>query len=119
MVSFFKTIFLTESFICADSNICGVNAYCAEENGHAVCCCLKGYRGDPTEYCVRLECIDDTECRGHQTCKDGTCIDACIGVCGQNAECKALNHVPVCSCPPGFTGDAFTFCRPFTPGKML
>jgi hypothetical protein len=29
-----------------------------------------------------------------------------------NAECRVINHYPVCSCLSGYTGDASSACRP-------
>lgn len=40
------------------------------------------------------------------------CKDPCPGTCGQNAQCDVVNHIPMCSCPSGFTGNAFVTCRP-------
>lgn len=37
-------------------------------------------------------------------------MDPCPGTCGQNARCQVLNHNPICSCSPGFTGDPFVQC---------
>ncbi|VEN33687.1 unnamed protein product [Callosobruchus maculatus] len=64
------------------------------------------------------ECLDNSDCAGHKTCSAGNCIDPCVGVCGANANCETRNHVPVCSCPAGFTGDPFTGCRRFDPGAV-
>lgn len=65
----------------------------------------------------RAECLDDSECRGHQVCSNSKCVDPCAGTCGANANCEARNHLPVCSCPAGYTGDPFSQCRRFNPGK--
>ncbi|VEN33688.1 unnamed protein product [Callosobruchus maculatus] len=67
---------------------------------------------------VLAECLDNSDCAGHKTCSAGNCIDPCVGVCGANANCETRNHVPVCSCPAGFTGDPFTGCRRFDPGAV-
>lgn len=95
---------------------CGQNAQCTVVGGRPVCSCMKGYSGDPITYCKRAECLDNSECRGHLTCRNGNCINPCEETCGVNANCEARNHVPVCSCPAGYTGDPFTQCRRFNPG---
>lgn len=69
-------------------------------------------------YFYRAECLDDSECRGHLVCSNNKCIDPCAGTCGANSNCEARNHLPVCSCPPGHTGDPFVSCRRFDPGKI-
>lgn len=52
-------------------------------------------------------------------CSNSKCIDPCVETCGANANCEARNHLPVCSCPAGHTGDPFVSCRRFDPGKVL
>merc|ERR1719239_1225630 len=40
-----------------------------------------------------------------------TGVSACdSGVCGENANCNAINHRAQCTCPPDFLGDAYTRC---------
>ncbi|KAF9408048.1 hypothetical protein HW555_012139 [Spodoptera exigua] len=62
---------------------------------------------------VGAHCIhgNNSECRGHQSCVNQHCIDPCAGACGVNANCDVRNHIPVCSCPPGYTGNPFSSCR--------
>lgn len=91
---------------------CGVNAQC--ENG--VCTCLAEYQGDPYVGC-RPECILNNDCPKNKACKNKKCIDPCPGVCGQNAECSVINHVPMCSCIQGYQGNAFIYCSKI-PGKF-
>ncbi|CAH0548908.1 unnamed protein product [Brassicogethes aeneus] len=100
------------------SGTCGQNAQCQVVGGRPVCSCLRGYSGDPISLCKRSECLDNSECRGHQTCRNGVCINPCDGICGTNANCDARNHVPVCSCPAGYTGDPFSRCRRFDPEEL-
>jgi hypothetical protein len=76
-----------------------------------VCTCPKGYRGDPLVSCTRGECENDSECSSSQACFNFKCKDACLDACGINAQCKALNHGAICSCPDGYVGDALTACR--------
>jgi hypothetical protein len=101
------------------SGTCGQNAQCSIIGGRPVCSCFRGYLGDPLSLCKRAECLDNSECRGHLTCRNGRCIDPCEGTCGANAICNAKNHLPVCSCPAGYTGDPFSHCRHFDPCKYL
>lgn len=89
---------------------CGPNAIC--NNG--ICTCLPEYSGNPYESC-RPECIMNAECPRDKACIRNKCVDPCPGTCGQNARCDVINHIPSCSCPEGFTGDPFTFCRVVEP----
>ncbi|XP_060520378.1 neurogenic locus notch homolog protein 1 isoform X2 [Cylas formicarius] len=97
---------------------CGTNAHCSIIGGRPVCSCFKGYSGDPLSVCTRAECLANDECRHYQTCSNGRCIDPCAGSCGVNADCEVRNHVPVCSCPPGYTGSPFVSCRRFDPSEL-
>ncbi|ERL90523.1 neurogenic locus notch homolog protein 1 isoform X1 [Dendroctonus ponderosae] len=100
------------------ASTCGQNAQCQVIGGRPVCSCYRGYSGDPLSVCTRSECLSDGECRGHLTCRNGRCIDPCSGTCGINADCQTRNHVPVCSCPPGYTGSPFSSCRRFDPSEL-
>lgn len=84
---------------------CGANAEC--NNG--ICTCFPEYQGDPYRGC-RPECVLNTDCPRERACVRNKCIDPCIGTCGQNALCTVYNHIPMCSCNPGFTGNAFILC---------
>lgn len=86
---------------------CGSNAECI--NGQ--CQCLPEYRGDPYLNC-RPECVFSTDCEQNKACVQRKCIDPCIEACGQNAVCQVVNHIPMCSCNAGFTGNAFVMCNP-------
>ena len=90
-------------------NPCGSNAQCRETNGIAVCVCLPDFRGDPTIAC-RPECVSPSECPSDKTCVNRKCVDPCPGVCGQNAQCRAINHNPVCDCLSGYIGDPYRRC---------
>lgn len=52
----------------------------------------------------------NTDCSSTQACISEKCRDPCPGSCGYQANCRVQNHIPVCSCEPGFTGDPFTQC---------
>lgn len=100
------------------ANTCGQNAQCQMSGGRPVCSCYRGYYGDPLGVCVRAECLSDDDCRGTQACRNSKCIDVCSDTCGTNAICQSNRHVPVCTCPPGYTGNAFSFCRRFDPSEL-
>jgi len=87
---------------------CGSNAQCS--NG--ICTCIPEYQGDPYQAC-RPECVLNTDCSRDKACVRNKCIDPCPGTCGQNARCDVYNHIPMCSCPTGMTGNAFANCIPF------
>lgn len=90
------------------SNVrCGPNAECI--NGQ--CQCLPEYHGDPYFNC-RPECVLSTDCDQNKACIRRKCVDPCVGVCGQNAICLVVNHIPMCSCVQGFSGNAFVGCNP-------
>lgn len=47
------------------------------------------------------------------------CRDPCPGSCGANAHCNAINHIPICTCPEGYTGDPFSSCYPKPPESKI
>lgn len=96
---------------------CGSNARCHVENNYAVCECIPQYHGNPYENC-RPECLSNSDCPMNRACIRNKCQDPCPGTCGVNALCLTTNHIPVCSCPDRFTGDAFRFCTAIV-GKCL
>lgn len=85
---------------------CGPNSQC--NNG--VCACLPEYQGDPYVGC-RPECVLNSDCPRDKACVRNKCADPCVNVCGQNAECSVINHVPMCACKVGWSGDPFSSCR--------
>lgn len=88
---------------------CGPYSQCKELNGHGVCSCEEGYIGSPPA--CRPECVISTDCPQHQACIKQKCLDPCPGTCGVNARCQTINHNPICTCKPGFTGDPFVVCQ--------
>lgn len=94
---------------------CGPNAIC---QGAGMCECIPEYTGNPYEAC-RPECVLNPECPRDKACLRNKCRDPCPGTCGQNAQCDVVNHIPVCSCPQGYTGDPFTNCRVLPPGLFI
>lgn len=89
-------------------NPCGSNTKCNE----GVCSCLPEYSGDPYVAC-KPECVLSSECPRDRACVNRKCINPCPGTCGQNALCEVNNHIPMCSCPSGMSGNAFVQCDPF------
>lgn len=87
---------------------CGPNAQCRDGQ----CSCLAEFQGDPYVGC-RPECVLSQDCPREKACIRQKCVDPCPNTCGQNAQCDVINHVPMCSCPPGFTGSPFIECRPY------
>ena len=86
---------------------CGPNSLC--NNG--ICTCTAGYFGDPYQGC-RPECVINSDCLPSRACVNNKCIDPCPGICGRNAECNVINHIPTCSCIDNYEGDPFTLCNP-------
>jgi len=90
---------------------CGTNSIC--NNG--LCTCLPEYHGDPYVGC-RPECVLNNECSRDKACIRNKCVNPCPGACGYNAICEVYNHIPMCRCPEGLAGDAFTQCQPILQG---
>lgn len=87
---------------------CGLNAECRDINGIPSCSCLSSFIGSPPN--CRPECTVNSDCSPSQACIREKCRDPCPGSCGVFAQCSVLNHVPICSCMEGYTGDPFTSC---------
>lgn len=88
-----------------DPSPCGPNSVCSD----GICTCLPEHQGDPYEGC-RPECVISTDCARDKACIRKKCVNPCPGTCGQNAVCNVINHIPMCSCQEGFTGNAFIAC---------
>lgn len=87
---------------------CGPYSECRQVDDHAVCSCQKNYIGSPPA--CRPECMVSSECPQDKACIRQKCVDPCPGTCSPDARCQVVNHNPICSCPPGYTGDPFTRC---------
>lgn len=87
---------------------CGPYSQCRVINNHAVCSCQNNYIGTPPA--CRPECMVSSECAQDKACVNQKCVDPCPGTCGLNARCQVVNHNPICSCSPGYTGDPFVRC---------
>lgn len=96
---------------------CGPNSVCRENNGQAVCSCLSGYLGSPPT--CRPECTINSDCLLTQACINQKCQNPCTGACGLRADCRVINHNPVCQCPSTFIGDPFIQCIPKREKKKL
>lgn len=90
---------------------CGRNAVCREVSGAGACECRHGMMGDPYVEC-KFECEIDSDCDTRKACTLNKCQEVCNGACGINALCTAERHVPVCTCPDGYIGNAFVRCYP-------
>lgn len=88
---------------------CGQFAQCHNRNGAALCSCLPSYIGSPPN--CRPECVIDSDCPSHLACINERCRDPCPGLCGFNARCNVIDHVPNCYCDAGMIGDPFSECH--------
>ena len=50
-----------------------------------------------------LDCDVNSDCEDNHYCDRFArkCVTVCPGACGQNTECRAANHINICSCKPG------------------
>lgn len=92
---------------------CGFGAICRENNGVGSCTCPPDYLGDPYEEC-RPECTQNSDCLTRMACVALKCKDPCPGTCGVNAQCQSVNHLPMCTCILGYTGNPFIYCSLIT-----
>lgn len=90
-------------------NPCGPNAVCQERNNAGSCTCVTGYFGNPYEGC-RPECVLNSDCPENLACINNRCQDPCPGLCGINAQCQMINHIPNCACTSGYVGDPHDRC---------
>uniref|UniRef100_A0A182M1U8 EGF-like domain-containing protein n=1 Tax=Anopheles culicifacies TaxID=139723 RepID=A0A182M1U8_9DIPT len=99
---------------CAEENVCGENALCTLVGERATCECPSTTRGDPKVACRKLECTTADECTADRTCIGYRCIDPCSlkSACGSSANCVTKNHLAICSCQPGTTGNPLLGCVP-------
>jgi hypothetical protein len=88
---------------------CGPYATCQKRGSAAACTCLPRYVGSPPN--CRPECVTHTECPSDKACFNEQCGDPCEGACGENADCYAFDHRPVCQCKAAYEGDPFRQCE--------
>lgn len=98
---------------------CGPFATCRDSGyaGVPICTCLENYVGSAPN--CRPECTVDSECSNDRACLRQKCRDPCPGSCGIGAQCLVVNHMAVCLCSEGYTGDPFANCFPEPPRKRL
>ena len=87
---------------------CGPNSQCQVRGESPACSCLPSYIGAPPN--CRPECVISPECSSNKACVNQKCRDPCAGACGSNAQCRVVNHTPMCTCDVGYTGDPFSYC---------
>ena len=61
-----------------------------------------------TDQSLVAGCTTDDMCPSNQACRNGLCENPCD--CGPNADCRIVQHRPVCTCREGFTGDPSAIC---------
>lgn len=96
---------------------CGMYAECRNIGSTPSCSCLPTYRGSPPN--CRPECRVNSECSMNLACNNERCRDPCLGSCSITSLCTVYNHIPMCTCPEGFTGDPFSNCYPRPTSKRL
>ena len=91
---------------------CGPNTICEKLGQSSICKCLPGLQGEPTSNIgCQPECILSSDCPSDKNCENNKCIDPCLrNVCGVGAQCKSINHSPLCSCPVPLIGNPFYEC---------
>lgn len=100
-----------------EPNPCGPFATCRDVGGSASCSCKPGYRGVPPQ--CAPECTINEDCPRDKACVREKCIDPCTGSCGANTECRAMNHLAICTCRIGYRGDPFIGCYEIIKGRYL
>lgn len=96
---------------------CGPNSQCRVVGSTPACSCLPNYVGRSPN--CRPECTISPECPGNLACFNEKCLDPCPGSCGSHAHCTVVNHIPLCTCDSGYTGDPFKQCRYVEPRMLL
>lgn len=79
-----------------------------------MCRCPDNFEGNPKVSCTprtadpKIGCKAVSDCEPTKSCINNQCISPCN--CGQNSECFVNNHVPVCRCKPGYSGNPLFGC---------
>jgi hypothetical protein len=84
---------------------CGRKATCTTRGHRARCQCPPGHKGSPYVECIPYECLNDPQCHDTLVCRNEKCVDPCN--CAANADCEAKGHRGICTCKPGYRGDAY------------
>lgn len=100
---------------CEISGTCGINAECMPVEHKASCRCPLRTKEDHNHNCLPIECINANDCSDDKTCLNSTCINPCKlpNICGNKAYCLPSNHLGICICEAGTTGDPHLGCLPF------
>lgn len=96
---------------------CGPYSHCRNTAGYPSCSCLENYIGIPPN--CRPECVINADCSSEKACINEKCQDPCPGSCGLYTKCTVYDHIPVCTCEEGYTGDPFTICHRKPPESMF
>lgn len=99
---------------CEITGTCGLNAECIPVDHEAICKCPIRSKKDDKNNCIPIECIESNDCVEEKTCLNSTCTDPCKlpNICGEKAHCMASNHIGICTCEAGTTGDPHSRCLP-------
>ena len=70
-----------------------------------------------TNLYIFSECTTNSDCGESEYCDrfKRLCLDVCPSFCGENTDCSAANHNPICECKPGkllLLVLSFNRCRP-------
>jgi hypothetical protein len=93
---------------------CGAHSECSISYHDAVCLCRSGYQRNGALGCRKAECTINADCNRDKGCDQGSCVNPCSNAqnpCGNNAECRVVNHVAKCVCPPRYYGNPDTGCQ--------
>ena len=96
-----------------EPNPCGPNSNFPRVIGdRCECSCQPQMIGSPPN--CRPECNVNSDCSSDRACINRKCQDPCPGLCGVNAYCRVRNHIPICVCNKGYSGDPFSQCQRVT-----
>lgn len=87
---------------------CGSYSECRVSGDLPICSCLNNMIGTPPN--CRPECLVNSDCESSKACQNHRCQDICEGSCGRNTICRVHNHIAICECSNGYTGNAFESC---------
>lgn len=97
---------------CENPEACGRNAECISAGHEAICKCPQKTRIDSKGNCIPIECESNSDCSQTKSCIETKCVNPCTlsNACGPNSDCTPSNHVGICSCKAGTTGDPHLGC---------
>ncbi|KAF2352424.1 EGF-like domain, partial [Trinorchestia longiramus] len=107
---------------CQNNGRCSAKQ-CSVEDHEAKCLCsFRPQDKQTASVChanIVTACLSDRDCDVGRVCKRGRCTNPCDVneeqyQCARNALCHVIDALPfksvVCTCPPGFSGDAKKHC---------